>query len=174
MIDNPPAISWTILSPWVEEGYRRTEEKTTRNGQTSFYDYLKKEGFLIEEGEYFALVADPVPEFNGGLLITAREKQNIVEMNGYELEELGKMRKLARVMLEIQCNGLPSNDYMIQTFGNAQDKYPNTRFNLPLVPRGNVQACVELGTKIVGLDEDPKQLAETMRRLKDSIITRLS
>lgn len=166
-------ISLPILPKWVEEGYIRTEEKISRNGGESFYESLKKEGLLITEGKYFALAADPVPEFNGGQLILAKERQNIVEMNEEELKELGGLRRLGRIMEEILCNGAPSNDYMVQTFGHYREIYPHSRFILFLVPRTNVQAFLELGTKIVGLDTDPRQLAETMRNLKDYVATRI-
>jgi len=162
-------LSLPIHPPWIEEGYIRTEQKATTNGRASFYDYVKKEELLIEEGKYFALIADPVPEFSGGLLVIARDRQNIVEMDRAELAELGSLRKLGRVMHEILYGGLPSNDYMIQTFKEDCLKYPNTRFNLSLVPRKSVQAFLELGTKIVGLDGDSKELASTMRYLKERI-----
>ncbi|MBI2101878.1 hypothetical protein HYT53_04685 [Candidatus Woesearchaeota archaeon] len=163
-------ISLPLLSKWVEEGYKRTEEKARSNGRTSFYDYLKKANLVIEEGKYFALVADPVPEFNGGLLVISRYRQNITEMDESELKELGQLRRLGRVILEILYNGVASNDYTIQTFNDERIKYSNTRFSLSLVPRKSVQAVLELSTKIVGLDTDPKELAGTMKYLKERII----
>ena len=71
-------ISLPILPRWIEEGYKRTEENAAGNGKTSFHDSYLRQGLLIEEVKYFSLVADPVPEFNGGLLIIAKERQNIV------------------------------------------------------------------------------------------------
>lgn len=165
-------ISLPVLPKRVEEGYTRVENDI--GNENLFHDYFLKQGLLIEEGRYFSLVADPVPEYNGGLLIIAKERQNIVEMSNDELKELGRMRGLARVMQEILYGGLPSNDYMVQTFGDQRSKYPNTRFSLALVPRGNVHAGLELGTKIVGLFMDPKVLAESMKHLKEKYSTHFS
>lgn len=165
-------LSLPIVPPWIKEIYRRTELKASTNEKTTFYDFLKNEGLLIKKGEYFVLSADPVPEYNGGLLIMAKKRQNIVEMSEMELKELAEMRKLARVMQEITFRS-PSNDYMIQTFKGYTGTYPNTRFILCMVPRTNVQAFMELGTKIVGINKDPRQLAETMESLKKGVETKI-
>ena len=160
-------ISFPLLPPWIKEGYERTEENARQNGANTFLDYCLSHGLLIDKGKYFSMVADPVPEFNGGLLIIANERHNITKMDDGELRELAEMRKAGRVMHEILFSGIPSNDYMIQTFGSMTSEYPNTRFSLALVPRGNVQAFVELGTKIVGLTTDPRSMAEAMIHLKE-------
>ena len=158
-------VSLPILPKWVKDCYESAEQHASINGD-SFYDFLKKSGFVIEEYDRFVLATDPVPDLSGGLLILSKSKHNIVEMGKDELRELGRMRKIGRVLQEIAYGGIPSNDYAVQTFDRHVATYPNTRFTMYLVPRKNVPAFLELGTKISGIDTNPRILAAQMIDLK--------
>ncbi|MBI2657127.1 hypothetical protein HYX08_00350 [Candidatus Woesearchaeota archaeon] len=166
-------LSVPIVPKKVERIYRSIDAKTSAEGSTRFFEKLEREGYLVEPGKHFDIFADPLPQHNGGLVVVAKERKNMVEMDDSELEEYADMRKLGRMLHEIHFPGVASNDVALQLFRNHGPPYASARFMLHQVPRTNVHAFVEM-VGIIGLDTDPKDFAETMRLTRRELADRLN
>lgn len=152
-------ISSTFLPTQMEMEYERVE------ANAPFYSDLIKEGiFNIEKRENFVLLADPAPRHSGGLIIVAREFRNILEMEDGHLAELGDLMRLAQGLLDVKYGAIPSNYFHKQIFNG---NFPSYRFNTRFDPKTSQWGFLERGFDVVGVSENPLDVARNMEELKD-------